>query len=222
MLEGNLQIMKWHHHAIFLNEVLLLSLKRTTRKHKKHVLQLLFAATKNLFSLAAIVISHLCWYGLFCPSFCFRAQQESDYPVNYKARLPEVSIFTKVHVPNRLIWEREKQPNVCQVRLFSRHIFVSSLNEALKITHFNFGWCTNWNFTVRICSTTALWKRRHSRLLIFFIRRRWRFSDSGSESKCPSQKERKLGPDQNMDNRSSKKSTRWGCSLWACAQFSES
>ena len=38
--------------------------------------------------------------------------------------------------------------------------FVLSMYQALRLGNFNFEWCRNWNWTVRLCSTTALWKCR--------------------------------------------------------------
>ena len=56
--------------------------------------------------------------------------------------------------------------------------------QAVKFTNFNFGWCTNWNFFVGLCSTPSLLKRRRSRPLLYFTCRSCYLSDSDSESEC--------------------------------------
>ena len=114
-----------------------------------------------------------------------------------------------------------KQKAVCQSRLFSRQSVVLSPYEALNFSDFDIGWCENWKFTVRFCSTNSSKKRRRSRRLFYFLTllvylqlQLWikmpkpRREEAGSLSKYERQKLRKLY-------------TRW-CCLWVCAPFSES
>ena len=88
--------------------------------------------------------------------------------------------------------------------MFSRKKIVLSSYQALKFTNFSFGWCRNWSFLVQLCSSFASQKRRRSGLLLHFTWRRWYISDSDSEWKCHSWKEREQGRFQNLNVRSCK------------------
>ena len=140
-----------------------------------------------------------------------------EYPVSYQAGTSWVLGFTKSHVPNWFTWG-DKQKITFQSRLF-RQNFVLPTYQALKFADFNFGWCRNWCFTVRLGSTTVLKKHRRSRyllyltLLVYFRHRFW--------IKMP-KPERKLGPFQNLKVQAAEAvHTRCWCS-WVCAQLMES
>ena len=42
--------------------------------------------------------------------------------------------------------------NLCQSKLFGRQNFPLSTNQALQFADFNFRWCRNEHFTVRLCN----------------------------------------------------------------------
>ena len=84
LLKGNLQSIKRHHVAKFQSEVLLLSLKRTTRKQRRDIL----ASERGLQFINFFIppgINYLSWYGAVCSRSCFCVQKKFDYPVSYKA-----------------------------------------------------------------------------------------------------------------------------------------
>ena len=101
------------------------------------------------------VINHLSWSGAVCfrPCFCVQ-QQEYEYADSNKAGTSKVSSWPIFHVPNRLIKKGNKHKLVYQSRLFGWQNFVFSSCQALNFAEFINGWCINWNFTVKLSSTT--------------------------------------------------------------------
>ena len=99
LLKGNLQSIKRHQVAKFRSEEWILSLKRTTWKQRRDILE----SEKGLQLNKVInppVIKHLLWYGAVCTRSCFCVQQKFDQPVSYIARTSKVSTFTKSQVPS--------------------------------------------------------------------------------------------------------------------------
>ena len=123
---------------------------------------------------------------------------------------------------NGIALKGKKQTDFCQSRIFSRQNIVLSLYQALKFENFFIVWCGNWSLTIRLCSTTASYKRRRFRQIVYFTWRCWHLSESGFESKCQRQRKRKLSPSQDINVRGwTTENTRW-CCLWICTQFGES
>ena len=120
----------------------------------------------------------------FSSRYCFCVQQKLEHRSSYKTGTSKVSIFTKHNVPGWFTWDWDKQKTICQSRLSGRQNFVLSTYQALIFADFIFVWCRNWNFTVRLSSTIASWKRKRCRHLLYFTRCRWFISDSDSESEC--------------------------------------
>ena len=94
---------------------------------------------------------------------------------------------------------------VFQSRLFSRQDFVLSTYQALNFTNFIFRWCRNWNSPVGLCSTTASLKRRVPDIYLTLL-------DAAcisptlilNQNAKARERERKLGPFQNLNVRSCK------------------
>ena len=154
LLKGKLRSIKKHHKTKFQSKVRLL--KRITWKQRTDVL-----ASKKGLQLIKIftppVNNHLCWIGTVCLRSCFRVKQQQmfEYSDSYKAGACKVSSSTKSHVPNWFTQKRNKQKAVCQSRLSGPRYFVLSSYQALNFSDFIIGWCGNWSFTVRLCSTTS-------------------------------------------------------------------
>ena len=219
LLKGNLQNIKRHQVTDYQNEVWSLSLKRIDSKQKRVVL----ATEKRLLLIKVFtppVINHLPWYGevCFCPCLCLK-KQEFEHADSYKAEATKVSGWTKSHVPNWFASVGNKQKTVSQSRLFGRQNFVMPTYQVFIFANFKCGWCTDWSFALRLCSTSLLLKRRRSWQLLDFT---WRCGDifkSGSESKYHSQGEKKQGPFQNKNVRSCNNCTRKGCCVWIRLRF---
>ena len=165
------------------------------------------------------VINHFSWYGPVCSRPCFSVQhQEFEYSISYETRASKKNKMNKVPPAKMIRLKTEKETkSVCQSRLFSRKKFVFSSCHAPKIEDFITGWCGIWKFTVIHCPPSSSQKRSCSRYLLFSTWRWWYISRSGSESKCETQRQRKLGLFANMNFRSCKYCKRtWMLLLGLC------
>ena len=197
------------------NEVQLLSLKCTNWKQRREVL----ASEKKLRLIKFLLLQSL--------TICLDMEQFILVPASLYNTSWNTPLVAKQKPPKYqaiqnstyqiLIHLKRIETKSCLPKqtLQSTKIFLPSY-QALKFTDFNFGWCGNWSFTVRLCSTTSSWKRRRSRHLLYFT---WHCrSISNSESKCQSQTERK----QSLFQKKNIRSCEGRCCLWVRAQFKES
>ena len=107
--------------------------------------------------------------------------------------------FTQSHVPDWFTYEGVKHKNFWQKEYFSRQNFVLFRYQAFKLAHFNLGWCRNWRFTVRFCSTIASEKTNVPEIDHTLLSAA---SESPTLFLSQNQRQRKPGPFQNMNIRS--------------------
>ena len=102
---------------------------------------------------------HLSWHGAVCsrPLFCVQKQQKFDYSSGNIGGFSKQQSWSESHVANWFGWKGKKTKKNCsQNRHSSRQKYVLSSYQALKPAIFNFGWCGDCSFTVRLCSTTLV------------------------------------------------------------------
>ena len=126
--------------------------------------------------------------------------------------------LNKIPRTNWFAQKGDKQETVCSSITFSRQIFVLSSYQFHKVATFHFGLSGFRSFTIRLCRITSSKKRRRSRHLFYFTWGSWYISNSGSESKCNSQREKKLSSFLKISVRSCRDCTRRAVpalGLWA-------
>ena len=150
--------------------------------------------------LTPLVSNLFCWSGTvgFLPYFC--VPREFEYPVRYKAGFSKVSKWTKSDVPN---WFASKGNNgkvICHILLiFEKFLsctrFELSKSQFLSLDRVETGVLLS-DFAHQLLGVKKLRRSRH---FLNFTWRCWNLFNSISESKCNNQKERKLGPFQNLN-----------------------